>query len=296
MARSTKTRRNFLRGTQGPAQPEPLGAPIAPRPPDGWQNQTDEVAAHQVGGMVAENQRRMVAATARAETDRQHNAAARRIASATGRSEPEPIWQGQPQGVPPPLMAQLKAHSSSISTGRASLSLSSNTFTLRPSLEAFALALEERPGEISGTARRLAQAIKEEIARATPPNDDKLDQHRDFMEFLRTVAVGLTKFADAIDAAIIAKSDGIVEPALLGQAGDTARELGTLVQTWFSTHSGNIVDYSMRIGLIGLGYKFLSLCGVQGSEAVLGIVSGLVHFSLPTPKSHRNKDSSKRRR
>jgi hypothetical protein len=116
------------------------------------------------------------------------------------------------------------------------------------------------------------------------------------MDFLRTVAAGLTKFADAIDAAISAKSSGTAEPILLGKAGDIARELGVVVQTWLSTHSGNVVDYAVRIGLIGLGYKFLSLCGVAGSDAVVGIVSGLVHFSLPTAKSRRNKHSSKRRR
>jgi hypothetical protein len=231
-------------------------------PPHGWMNSGADDAANQVPRMMADRQRRFIAATQSGVT--------------------EPILPTAPASPKPTASTvPITARSSVMAKGSATLS---GDVTAAPitAQTPFVGRLSERPAEIRDAARNLVHAVEDQIHHmlASKPNDaESLVKQNEFIVFLEMVAAGLAKLADALDEAIHAGTNGSPEPVLLGKAGDIARQLGTDVTAWLEQNRTNLVDCTMRIGVFAASYVFLNACGVDGITA--SIVSGLVNASLP---------------
>ena len=154
----------------------------------------------------------------------------------------------------------------------------------------FANRVSERPADIRDAARLLATMIQDQIEDLKPPphgvND--LRKHDELLHFLVSIAAGLRELADALDRLVDAKAKGQKEPIFLGEAGKIAQRLSTEVIKWLEDHGTEIVDFSMKIGLVAAGYNFLHVCGVDHLTA--GVVSGLLSRCFSKAKQ-KNKGS-----
>lgn len=152
----------------------------------------------------------------------------------------------------------------------------------------FVQQLSERPADIRDAARVLAAMVKDQIEdlnRSPPHGVNDLEKHDEFLGFLEKLAAGLNELADALDRLVDANAKGQKEPVFLGEAGKIAHRLSTDVIKWIEDHGGEVVDYSMKIGLVAAGYNFLHVCGVEHLTA--GVVSGLLSRCFSKGKSQK---------
>lgn len=106
------------------------------------------------------------------------------------------------------------------------------------------------------------------------PRGARLTIHNDFVAFLEMIADGLSKLADALDLALGDDATKPVEPMFLGTAGKIVEKLKSGLFEYLDKEGANLAGFSIKIGLVAAGYKFLHACGVEGDVAA--IVSGIL--------------------
>jgi hypothetical protein len=142
-----------------------------------------------------------------------------------------------------------------------------NTESLSLGADRIANTLSERSAEIREAARALSEAIKGQIEQlnASKPNDaENLRRQNDFVAFLKQIAAGLDRLADALDQAIACSSDGKPDPVFLGKAGEIAQSLSVAVTGGLERNRNYIVDCSIKFSVFAAGFVFLHACGVDG--------------------------------
>lgn len=150
------------------------------------------------------------------------------------------------------------------------------TFAAPDAARRFESRLSERPADIRDATRSLVAAINDQIEQlnASMPNDESLTIHNDFVTFLEMIADGLSKLADALDLALGDDATKPVEPMFLGTAGKIVEKLKSGLFEYLDKEGANLAGFSIKIGLVAAGYKFLHACGVEGDVAA--IVSGIL--------------------
>ena len=126
--------------------------------------------------------------------------------------------------------------------------------------------LGERPTEIREAARRLSEAIADQITelhRSTPNDPDRLVQQNDFVAFLETIADGLNSLADALDGTAALGLTETPRPILLGKAAEIARDINTAIVEGIERNRSYIVDCSIRFCLYAAGFELLHAIGVD---------------------------------
>ena len=156
----------------------------------------------------------------------------------------------------------------SFAPASAELSLSGATVILER-------RLSEHPADAREAARALSKAIADQIdfLNANKPNEpDPLARHNDLIAFLKQIAKQLDGLADAIDAALKAKSHE-TGATLWSGAAKAARSLGAFLSEGLTAHRAALQACAIQVPVISLSVSLLHALGVDPTVAFTAIAA-----------------------
>jgi hypothetical protein len=135
--------------------------------------------------------------------------------------------------------------------------------------------VKSQPKEIADMALALARTLEHEIERLQPakPNDAVMlavwQTNQDFLTVLRSRLLELN------EALATLTETSEVDEEKVQNSVSILKRIGLAVGEWISDHSGELIDSSIRISVIGLHTGFLGMCGAPVAAA-FGVSAALI--------------------